>query len=166
MRLFLVLIFIYSSLVADDRLFDCTEVFKQRKSELLIELERIDEQKQSLSALKTATEALLKKKELNFSQKEEEINNKLATITKKESNVKKMLKTNQDVLAEIKKTKMDKIAQTFAKMKAASAGAILADMKPKDAVKILQSLKPKVVGKILSKISPIKASKLTLLLGN
>ena len=51
-----------SALQTSDRLFDCTEIFKERKSELLVELERIDEQKQALSALKVATEDLLKKK--------------------------------------------------------------------------------------------------------
>ena len=39
-----------------DRLFDCTEIFKERKSELLVELERIDEQKQALNAQKIATD--------------------------------------------------------------------------------------------------------------
>ena len=50
------------SLQTSDRLFECTEIFKERKSELLVELERIDEQKQALSALKVATEELLKQK--------------------------------------------------------------------------------------------------------
>lgn len=40
------------ALQTSDRLFECTEIFKERKSELLVELERIDEQKQALSALK------------------------------------------------------------------------------------------------------------------
>jgi len=50
------------ALETSDKLFECTEIFKARKSELLIELERIDEQKQSLSALKTATEETFEKK--------------------------------------------------------------------------------------------------------
>ena len=76
MKILLVTLFTLSSLMAlqtSDRLFDCTEIFKERKSELLVELERIDEQKQALSALKAATEELLKKKESRLKQKEEEL---------------------------------------------------------------------------------------------
>ena len=73
MKILLLSILLLSSLNAlqtSDRLFECTEIFKERKSELLVELERIDEQKQALSALKTATEELLKKKEVSLNQKE------------------------------------------------------------------------------------------------
>ena len=65
-KLFFLLIISFQVLLGletSDRLFDCTEVFKERKSELLVELERIDEEKQALSALQSATEELLKKKE-------------------------------------------------------------------------------------------------------
>ena len=34
------------ALQTSDRLFECTEIFQERKSELLVELERIDEQMQ------------------------------------------------------------------------------------------------------------------------
>ena len=60
--LFMLNIFYLNALQTSDRLFDCTEIFKERKSELLVELERIDEQKQALNALKIATEDLLKRK--------------------------------------------------------------------------------------------------------
>jgi len=62
----LLVLLISSSLFSaqpSERLFECTEIFKERKSELLVELERIDEQKQALSALRAATEELLKQKE-------------------------------------------------------------------------------------------------------
>lgn len=164
--LFISLYFIQSlfALETSDRLFDCTEVFKERKSELLVELERIDEEKQALSALQSATEELLKKKEVTLSQKEEEVEAKLSTISEKESNIKKMLEQNEAVLKEIKDIKMSKVAQTYAKMKAASAAGILSDMDELEAVAILGSLKPKTVGQILMKMDPKKASKLTLLL--
>lgn len=169
MKIFLLAILMLSPLMAlqtSDRLFDCTEIFKERKSELLVELERIDEQKQALSALKQATEDLLKKKESRVNQKEEEVNNKLLEISKKEDSIKKMLAKNEIILKEVKSTKMSKIAQTFAKMKAASASGILSDMDPKEAVAILNSLKPKTVGQILTKMDAKKASELTLLLAN
>jgi flagellar motility protein MotE (MotC chaperone) len=165
---FVALIFLLSFSVfasnSNDKLFECTEIFKQRKSELLVELERIDEQKQSLQALKTATEELLKEKEKKISIAEKELELKLQTVTKKEKSIQKMLTENKKILAAIQSTKMDKIAQTYAKMKAGAAAGILEDMQAVEAAKILQSLKPKVVGKILSKMDPQKASQLTILL--
>lgn len=153
-----------NALETSDRLFDCTEIFKARKSELLVELERIDEQKQALSALKLATEELLKKKESKLAQKEEEIEDKLVKISLKEESVKKMLEENKVILKETRDTKMNKIAQTFAKMKAGAASNILSDMDSYEAAAILTSLKPKTVGQILTKMEAKKASELTLLL--
>ncbi len=167
MRLFLLSIFTISSLMAletSDKLFECTEIFKARKSELLVELERIDEQRQALSALKIATEELLRKKEIKVSQDEAIVSKKLDDITKKENNIKTMLEKNEAILKKNQEIKMDKIAQTFAKMKAASAANILSDMDETEASSILSSLKPKTVGKILSKMDAKKASSLTLLL--
>ena len=152
------------SLQTSDKLFECTEIFQERKSELLVELERIDEQKQSLSALKTATEELLKQKESKLDRREEILNNRLVDIEKKEKNTKEMLAKNEAILKEIKKIKMNKIAQTFAKMKAGASANILSDMDEQEAVAILQSLKPKTVGQILTKMDAKKASKLTQLL--
>jgi len=163
----LTLFLISSSLFAiqtSDKIFECTKIFEQRKGELLVELERIDEQKQALSALKTATENLLKQKEAKLRQKEEEVDAKLAEIKAKESSVKSMLQENRAVLESLKSTKMSKISQTYSKMKAGSAAAILSNMPTADAVAILQSLKPKVVGKIFTKMDATKAAKLTELL--
>jgi len=160
---FVILLPVYA-LQTSERLFECGEIFKERKSELLVELERIDEQKQALEALKTATEELLKKKETSLNQKEEVVDRKLAEITKKEKSVKEMLKKNEEVLKQLKDTKMNKISQTFAKMKPASAAQILSDMDSLDAVGILNWLKPKTVGKILAKMNTKKASELTVLL--
>ena len=167
MKILLYMILTFSSLMAlqtSDRLFDCTEIFKERKSELLVELERIDEQKQALSALKNATDELLKKKETRLSLQEEEITTKLTEITQKEDSIKKMLQRNELVLKELKSTKMTKIAQTFAKMKAGAASGILSGMDSMEAVAILKALKPKTVGQILTKMDTKKASELTLLL--
>ena len=167
MKKILLIVLCYSSLFSlqtSEKLFECTEIFKERKSELLVELERIDEQKQALSALQAATEELLKKKETKLSAQEEIVNKKLADITEKEASIKNMLAKNEEVLKETKELKMSKIAQTFAKMKPASSANILSDMDAKEAVAILQSLKPKTVGKILTKMDAKKASELTLLL--
>lgn len=149
-----------------ERLFECTEIFKQRKSELLVELERIDEEKQALNALKVATEELLKKKEVSLTLKEQEIEKKLNDATQKEENAKAMLEKNEAVLKEIRSIKMGKVAESFAKMKPASASKVLAEMDAEDAVTILKTLQPKNVAQILSKMDSKKASELTLLLAN
>ncbi|MEN8302819.1 MAG: PDP protein [Campylobacterota bacterium] len=167
MKKVLLIVLCYSSLFSlqtSEKLFECTEIFKERKSELLVELERIDEQKQALSALQAATEELLKKKETKLSRQEEIVDQKLADVTQKETSIKNMLAKNEEILKETKELKMSKIAQTFAKMKPASSANILSDMDAKEAVAILQSLKPKTVGKILTKMDAKKASQLTLLL--
>ncbi|NPA59663.1 MAG: PDP protein [Epsilonproteobacteria bacterium] len=152
------------ALQTSDKLYECTEIFKERKSELLVELERIDEQKQALEALRGATEELLKRKEEKISQDESRADAKLKDIIQKEKSIKELVAKNEKLLKELKDTKMGKMAQTFSKMKPANSATILSDMPDKEAVDILRSLKPKIVGKILSKMEPKKASTLTLLL--
>ncbi len=167
MRVLLLLVVTLSSLFSlqtSEKLFECTEIFKERKSELLVELERIDEQKQALDALKSATEELLKKREIQITQKEESINSKLKEISQKEESMKSMLSKNEELLKEIKDLKMNNISQTFAKMKAASAAAILADMNTTESITILGSLQPKTVGQILTKMDAKKAAELTSIL--
>lgn len=169
MKKLLLLILVSSVLFAlqtSDKLFECTKIFEQRKGELLVELERIDEQKQALGALKTATEELLKQKEVKLKQKENELNSQMAEISKKEKSVIAMLEENKKILKAIKDTKMSKISQTFSKMKAGAAANILSDMKLEEAVNILQPLQAKVIGKILTKMDPKKASLLTQMLSN
>ncbi|MCX6052921.1 MAG: PDP protein [Campylobacterales bacterium] len=167
MKILLLLIVALSSLFSqqtNEKLFECTEIFKERKSELLVELERIDEQKQALEALKIATEELLKKREIQITQKEQGVDKKLNETSQKEESIKAMLKKNEEVLKEIKDKKMDSVAQTFAKMKAASAAGILSDMNVSEAVVIFNSLQPKTVGQILTKMDAKKASEITVLL--
>ncbi len=166
-KIFLITLIAISTLNAletSDKLFECTEIFKARKSELLIELERIDEQKQALSALKVATEELLVKREAKVSQDEENVTKNLQEISAKEESIKQMLQKNEEVLKEIKNVKMLKMSETFAKMKAASAANVLSEMDALEAAAILSSLKPKTIGTILSKMDAQKASELTLLL--
>ena len=70
--------------------YECTKIFEDRKNELLVELERIDEQKQSLDSLKRATEELLRKKEAMVQGKDTKVDQKLAEIKAKEASIKKM----------------------------------------------------------------------------
>ncbi|NOQ30401.1 MAG: PDP protein [Helicobacteraceae bacterium] len=148
------------------RLYECTKIFEERKSELVLELERIDEAKQALNALKVATDEMLKRKETILVEKEKSVDAKLKEVSQKEENTKIMLAKNEKALKDLKETKMSKVSQTYAKMKAASAAGILSDMKPQEAVMILKILKPKTVGKILSKMPAKKASIITVLLGD
>ena len=168
MKFLITIVFFYSSIFAletSDKLFECTEIFKARKSELLIELERIDEQKQALDALKSATEELLKQKEAKVTYEAEVVEVKRKEIAQMEANAKAILQKNEDVLKEISDIKMDKVAQTYSKMKPAASASILSEMDVNEAAKILQSLKP-IVGKILTKMDSKKSSEITRVLAN
>ena len=153
-----------SSLFSENRLFDCTKIFEERKSELLLELERINDREQALYDLKEATNRLLKKKKEKLDKQEAEINRKLKLIEEKEQNIKNMIAENRKVLEEIKKIKLDKVSTTYSKMKPKSAAAILAELDPKIAVNVLLKIKPKTLSKIFAKMDPVKASELTRLL--
>lgn len=161
--LVIVLLMIHVEAIEENpKLFECTKIFEERKEELLIELERIDEQQQALNALKAATDNLIQKKEASLSQKEQTIDKKLQEVTKKESEIKELVEKNAKILEEIKGLKQDKVSQTYAKMKPASAAAILNAMDVNDSTPILKTLNPQVVGKILSKMDSQKASEITL----
>jgi len=111
MKYFLLFAIFYTSLFAiqtSDKLFECTEIFKERKSELLVELERIDEQKQALSTLQIATEELLKQKEIQLNIKEEKVEKSLVEVAQKEENIKKLLAKNEEVLKQLTDIKMTK----------------------------------------------------------
>jgi len=161
-KLLLTFVVFTTFLVANDKLFECTKVFEERKSELILELERIDEQRQALDALKGASDDLLNRKEIMLDEKESKIANDLASIEKKEANIKKMLEENKKILDDINNQKMDNISQTFSKMKPGAAAAVLADMQVGEAARILRVQKPKTIGKILTKMDTKKASILTL----
>ena len=167
MKYLLLILFIFMELAMADssnKMYECTKIFENRKNELLVELERIDEQKQALDALKIATEDLLKKKQNDITARESVVNTKSKDVDAKMATVKSMLEENKKLLAEIKSIKMDKITQTYAKMKPDAASNVLSAMDETGAVKILTGLKPNVVGKILSKMEPKKASKITTML--
>lgn len=81
MKIVLILLLSFSTIFgAQNKSYECTKIFESRKNELLIELGKIDEQKQSLDALKRATEDLLKKKESLVQGKGTAVDQKLAEI--------------------------------------------------------------------------------------
>lgn len=145
-----------------DKVYDCTKIFEARKNELIVELDRLDEQRQSLEALKVATQALLKKREEQVRLKENNVSATLEQITREKEAIETLLKQNETVLQTIKEIKQDALSQSFAKMKAGAAASILSDMNASKAASILQTLQPKNISKILAKMSPDKASAITL----
>lgn len=54
------------SLIAET--IDCTKIFEERKEELLKEVEKIDEARQSFEALKAATNSLLDKQKASLNK--------------------------------------------------------------------------------------------------
>jgi flagellar motility protein MotE (MotC chaperone) len=162
--LILFVMVLHLAAVENSKLYDCTKVFEDRKNELLLQLDQIDEQQQSLSALKIATDNLLKKKTALLKIQEQDVNDKLKLVTQKEKAIKKMLDENKKILASMKKATKDKISQTYSKMKPAAAAGVLSDMNESVAAGILRDLNPKVIGKILTQMSPQKASRLTVML--
>ncbi len=166
MKYFLLIIMLATYIFAVDNtlVYNCNKIFQDRKNQLLLQLDQIDEQQQALSALKIATSNLLKKKAALIKIEEKDINQKLKLIITKEASAKKMLDKNKKILAQMQATTMSAMAKTYSKMKANAAASILSDMNATIAVSILRSLNPKVIGKIFTQMSPQKASKLTIML--
>ncbi|MBE0491213.1 MAG: PDP protein [Sulfurospirillum sp.] len=143
---------------------DCTKVFEERKSELLQEIEKIDESRQSFEALKAATNALFEKQQQSLEEQKKDINTSLEQITQKEEAIKKMLEENKQLLATIDGKKDDKLTKTYEKMKDASAAAIFEALPQNEAAAILFLLPAKKVSSIMTKMDAQIASKLTQLL--
>lgn len=146
------------------RVFDCTKIFEQRKAELVLQLERIDEQEQALDALKQATQNLLDKKEQKLKKERSKLEEMKADIEAKKADIEKLVETNKKLLADIKAAKMEKVTGIYAKMKAGAAATIFEKMDPKKASEILKSLPEKVLGKVFAKMKPETAALLTGLL--
>ncbi len=161
--IFFLLFFLFSPLLAVDnqKLLDCYEIFDQKKAELEAEAEKILEQREAFEALKNTYLALMKKKEEKLKKQQSEINATLQKIEAQKKEIAELVKKNKEILDAIKKTKMDKVTQSYAKMRPKNAASILGNMKSKDALEILQKLPPKIVAKILAKMEPVKAAQLT-----
>ena len=158
--------FLFSPLFAVDnqKLIDCYKIFEQKRAELEAEAEKILEEREAFEALKNTYMALIKKKEEKLKQKERELNLTLEKIENEKKAIEKLLKENKKILEEIKNTKLDKITQSYAKMRPKNAAEILSNMNTQDALNILQKLPPKTVAKIFAKMDAVKAAKFTELL--
>jgi flagellar motility protein MotE (MotC chaperone) len=162
-KIWIIFTLLFSPLYAVDnqKLLECYEIFDQKKAELEAEAEKILEQKEALESLKNTYMALMKKKEAKLKEKEKEINATLQKIENEKKEIQKLITQNQKILEQIKNAKMDKITQSYAKMRPKNAAGVLSQMKEKDALAILKKLPPKNVAKIFSKMDPTKAAKLT-----
>jgi len=147
--------------VDNQKLLDCYEIFEQKKAELEAKAEKIIEQQEALEALKNTYMALFKKKEEKLKQKEAEINATLKKIELEKEEIKKLVEQNKKLLEEIKNAKLDKVAQSYAKMRPKNAASILEKMPENDALKVLQKLPPKIIAKIFSKMDPQIAATLS-----
>ncbi|WP_024954112.1 MotE family protein [Sulfurospirillum arcachonense] len=156
--LFIILIFITTVF---SETIDCTKVFEERKVELLKEVEKIDEARQSFEALQAATNVLFDKQRAKLDSQKEDLNATMQVISAKEENIKNMLKKNQELLDAINGAKNDKISDTYSKMKDSAAAGILEALPINEAAAVIFTLQAKKVSKIMAKMDPVKASKIT-----
>ncbi len=140
---------------------DCNVIFEQRKAEILREIEKIDEQQQSLQALQQATQSVLDQKDADLKKREAILNEEKKAIEQKEADIQALLKKNEKILKEIKEATQSKLGETYAGMKDSKSSAILENLPEIEAARILFSLDTKVVSKILAKMNPQKAASLT-----
>jgi flagellar motility protein MotE (MotC chaperone) len=141
---------------------DCTQIFEERKGELLREVEKIDEARQSFEALQAATNTLFDRQQTKLDEQRDDLNATMLKIESKKEEIKSKIEQNEKLLAAIKGATDDKISATYSKMKDSSAAEILEKMSVDEASAILFALEPKRVSKIMEKMEPQKASEVTL----
>ena len=141
---------------------DCNQVFESRKSELLQDIEQIDEARQSFEALKAATNALFEKQKTHIEEENRKLDIKKEELNKKQKHIEELIVQNKKLLEIIKNAKNDKLSETYTKMKDSAAASVFEDMDTTQATAIIFSLPAKKISKILAKMDPKKASKITL----
>lgn len=140
---------------------DCTQVFEERKIELLKEVEKIDEARQSFEALQAATNALFDKQRMALKEKENVLEETKQQIEAKEKQIALMLEENKKLLELIDTKKNAKIDETYIKMKDAAAAAIMEKLPVHESAAIMFGLPAKKISQILAKMSPQIASEIT-----
>lgn len=140
---------------------DCTQIFEERKLELLKEVESIDEARQSFEALRAATNSLFNKQKVKLDEQKRDLNTTMQEVKKRELSIKNMLEENQKLLDAINGAKNDKISDTYSKMKDSAAAGILEALPINESAAVIFTLQAKKVSKIMAKMDPIKASKIT-----
>ena len=140
---------------------DCTKVFEERKSELLKEVEKIDEARQSFEALQAATNALFEKQKASLKAKEAELAKTKEAIEEKGPRIAPMLDENKKLLELVEAKKSEKVDETYVKMKDGAAAAIIEKLPPHEGASILFGLPAKKISQIFAKMNPQTASEIT-----
>jgi flagellar motility protein MotE (MotC chaperone) len=140
---------------------DCTKVFEERKSELLREIEKIDEARQSFEALQGATNALFEKQKMALEEKQKVMEQTKQDIAEKEKRIALMLAENKKLLELVEAKKNEKIDETYVKMKDGPAAAIVEKLPTHEAAAIMFGLPAKKISQILAKMNPQIASEIT-----
>lgn len=140
---------------------DCTQVFESRKSELIKEVDNIDEARQSFEALKAATNSLFDKQKAKMLSDQDVLKQKRDELNKKQKHIEELIAKNQKLIDTIKGLKTDKITQTYTKMKDSAAASVFENLSTNEASSILFTLPAKKISKIMAKMNPVKASKIT-----
>ena len=104
---------------------DCTKIFEERKSELLREVEKIDEARQSFEALQAATNVLFDKQKAALKEKESSIEKSKQEVDAKQKQIALMLEENKKMLELIEAKKNEKVGESYEKMKDGAAAAII-----------------------------------------
>lgn len=159
MKIFFTIFILVTALFSQT--IDCTNVFEERKSEILKEVEKIDEARQSFEALRAATNSLFDKQKVKLDEQRKDLNATMQEIKTKEANIKKMLEENKKLLDAITGAKNDKISNTYAKMKESAAAGILESLPINESAAVMFTLEAKKISKIMAKMDPVKASKIT-----
>ena len=163
MRIYILIWFLVISL-AQAQTADCTKIFEERKEELRREIEQVDEAKQSLEALRAASNALFERQEKALDEKRSELEAYERQLTEQEEAIKVKLEENERILGLINEAKENRLAETYAKMRDNAAAKILESMDTKEAAGIFFALPPKKVSQIMAKMNPNVASEITSLL--
>jgi len=140
---------------------DCTQVFEDRKSELIKEVDNIDEARQSFEALKDATNSLFDKQQQKMLSDQKTLKDKKDELNKKQKYIEELIAKNQKLIDTIKGLKNDKITETYTKMKDSAAASIFENLSTNEASSILFTLPAKKISKVMAKMDPAKASKIT-----
>lgn len=160
---------------SNEALVQCNIIFEQRKDEIALQIQDLEEKKHSLKLLQKASDEVFAQRENEIQQKlkqlehfsqnlEEKQNQMNKEIQEKEEKIKKLITQNKEILQEILSQTQNKIAQTYAKMKDSKAAAILSDLPYEEAANILFLLKAQEASKILGKMESKKAANLTQIL--
>ncbi len=140
---------------------DCTKVFEERKSELLREVEKVDEARQSFEALQAATNALFDKQKAALKEKEASIEKSKQEIDAKHKEIASMLAENKKLLETVEAKKNEKIGESYEKMKDGAAAAIIEKLPTHEAAAILFGLPAKKISQVMAKMNPQTASTVT-----